>query len=607
MKRAAVLRVQQRAVRVALKWLGSVLAFFVAILATVVTLPAAAQTADVNAASGAVAQIAGAAQSLPLWSAVRVLRDSERNKTIDDVRRTPEAFTAPTGAFATLGTASGVTWLRIPLAIAPEAAGEWVFDVDYPPLQQLDVYVVRGDAVVQRWQLGSLRSFAERPLRSRSHAVPLTLMAGDGQVIYMRAASDGALVLPVRLSRPAAFHAAALQEQMVQGVLIGVALMLLAYSLIQWALLREREYLSYAVLVFGSVLFSMLQFGTGAQFLWTDTFWFQRHAAGIGSLIATLGAFLFFYQVLADEKSPRWFRVVMPGGAWFCVVLLSVYCLDAFDNRALVAIIAVLGLVPALLALPIAMQRAWRRDEVGVALVLAWLVYTIGTFIITGVIRGQIGANFWSLHAFQIGATLDMLMFMYVLGQRTRSIRQAAQRASYEKEILLSMAYTDALTGLVNRRGLTDALSAAMKGARPGAMVGLFVLDLDRFKPVNDHYGHDVGDDLLRVEAKRLRAAVRAHDTVARTGGDEFVVVVTELGGEAEADRIANTLVSELSKPLSLAAVSGGPLVVGVTVGYALAPTQATDPHALMLIADRAMYEGKQGGRNRAVKAVELA
>jgi diguanylate cyclase (GGDEF)-like protein len=104
-----------------------------------------------------------------------------------------------------------------------------------------------------------------------------------------------------------------------------------------------------------------------------------------------------------------------------------------------------------------------------------------------------------------------------------------------------------------------------------------------------------------------LRAAVRAHDTVARTGGDEFVVVVTELGGEAEADRIANTLVSELSKPLSLAAVTGGPLVVGVTVGYALAPTQATDPHALMLIADRAMYEGKQGGRNRAVKAVELA
>ena len=90
--------------------------------------------------------------------------------------------------------------------------------------------------------------------------------------------------------------------------------------------------------------------------------------------MGSLGPFLIFYQVLADETSPRWFRVVMPGGAWFCVVLLSVYCLDAFDNRALVAIIAVLGLVPALLALPIAMQRAWRRDEVGVALVLAWLV-----------------------------------------------------------------------------------------------------------------------------------------------------------------------------------------------------------------------------------------
>jgi len=599
MMRSAGSAPQAARARAVLSWLGTVVGFVFVLLTGLAVMPVAAQSTA--------AQVVGKESSLPLWPAVRVLREVDGRKTIDDVMRTPGAFVAPTGAYATLGTTSGVTWLRIPLAVSPDATGDWVFDIDYAPLQQLDVFYVRGDAVVQRWQLGSLRAFAERPLRSRSHAVPLSLQAGDQQVLYVRAASDGALVLPVRLSRPAAFHAAALYEQMVQGVLVGVALMLFAYSLIQWFLLREREYLSYAILVLGSAVFSMLQFGTGTQFLWTDMFWFQRHAPGITSLVATLGSFLFFYQVLADAASPRWFTRLMPAGAWLCAALLAVYCFDAFDNRALTAIIGVLGLVPAGLALPIAMRRAWRRDEVGVALVSAWVIYTLGTFIITGVIRGRVDASFWSLHSFQIGATLDMLMFMYVLGHRTRSIRQAAQRASYEKEILLSLAYTDALTGLANRRGLTDALAAAMKTARPGALVGLFVLDLDRFKPVNDHYGHDVGDDLLRVEAKRLRAAVRESDTVARTGGDEFVVVATELRDDAEADRIANTLVSELSKPVSLHTVSDGPLSVGVTVGYALAPLQATDPHGLMLSADRAMYEGKQGGRNRAVKAVELA
>jgi diguanylate cyclase len=584
-----------------LTWFGSVLGWAFALSAALVVMPVAAQSAT--------ARVAGNESSLSLWSAVRVLREGDSRKTIDDVLRATETFVVPTGAYATLGTTSGVTWLRIALAVSPDATGDWVFDIDYAPLQQLDVFYVRGDAVVQRWQLGSLRAFADRPLRSRSHAVPLTLQAGEQQVLYVRAASDGALVLPVRLSRPAAFHAAALFEQMVQGVLVGVALMLFAYSLIQWFLLREREYLSYAILVLGSTMFSMLQFGTGTQFLWTDMFWFQRHAPGITSLIATFGSFLFFYQMLADADTaaPRWFARLMPLGAWLCAALLAVYCFDAFDNRMLTAIIVVLGLMPAGTALPIAMRYAWRRDEVGIALVLAWVIYTSGTFIITGVIRGQIGVSFWSLHAFQIGATLDMLMFMYVLGHRTRSIRQAVQRSSYEKEILLSLAYTDALTGLANRRGLHDALTAAMKTARPGALVGLFVLDLDRFKLVNDHYGHDVGDDLLRVGAKRLRAAVREHDTVARTGGDEFVVVVADLPNEAEADRIANTLVSELSKPMSLATLGGRPLIVGVTVGYALAPIQATDLHALMLIADRAMYEGKQGGRNRAVKAVELA
>jgi diguanylate cyclase len=580
-------------------WLSAFVLCVAALLALLSPTPSAAQDAA--------AKLTGTESSLPLWPAVRVLRDAGGRKTIDDVLRAPAAFVAPTGAYATLGTASGVTWLRIPLAVSPDAAGDWVFDIDYPPLQQLDIYAVRGESVVQRWSLGSLRLFAERPLRSRSHAVPLALQAGNQQVLYVRAESDGALVLPVRLSRPAAFHSAALFEQMVQGVLIGVALMLFAYSLIQWFLLREREYLSYAILVLGSAVFSMLQFGTGAQFLWTDMFWFQRHAAGITSLVATLGSFLFFYQVLADAAAPRWFRRVMPAGAWLCALLLAVYCLDAFDNRTLTAIIGVLGLAPAALALPIAMRRAWRRDEVGIALVLAWLVYTLGTFIITGVISGRIGANFWSLHSFQIGATLDMLMFMYVLGHRTRSIRQAAQRSSYEKEILLSLAYTDALTGLSNRRGLTDALSAAISNAKPGAMVGLFVLDLDQFKPVNDRYGHDVGDDLLRIEAQRLRAAVRDTDIVARTGGDEFVVVAANLRDDAEADQIANALVTALSKPVRLAAVTEGALTVNVTVGYALAPMQATDPHGLMLIADRAMYEGKQGGRNRAVKAVKLA
>ncbi|TAG06280.1 MAG: GGDEF domain-containing protein [Betaproteobacteria bacterium] len=598
MMRAMGLAGQKTRSRVLMPWLAAVAFCVVALLVGLAPMPSVAQDSA--------AKVTGAESSLPLWPAVRVLRDADGRKTIDDVLRTPDAFIAPSGAYATLGTASGVTWLRIPLSVASDATGEWVFDIDYPPLQKLDIYSVRGGQVAQRWLLGNVRAFAERPLRSRSHAVPLTLQAGDQQVLYVRAESDGALVLPVRLSRPAAFHAASLYEQMVQGVLIGVALMLFAYSLIQWLLLREREYLFYAILVLGSAVFSMLQFGTGTQFLWTDMFWFQRHAAGITSLVATLGSFLFFYQVLADAASPRWFRRAMPAGAWLCALLLAVYCLDAFDNRTLTAIIGVLGLAPAALALPIAVRRASRRDEVGIALVLAWLVYTLGTFTITGVISGRIDANFWSLHSFQIGATLDMLMFMYVLGHRTRSIRQAAQRATYEKEILRSLAYTDALTGLANRRGLTDALSEAIGTAKPGALVGLFVLDLDQFKPVNDRYGHDVGDDLLRIGAQRLRATVRDTDIVARTGGDEFVVVAANLRDDAEADRIANSLVIALSKPVQLPTVTDVTLTVNVTVGYALAPMQATDPHALMLIADRAMYEGKQGGRNRAVKAVKL-
>lgn len=565
-------------------------------------------TAQTSAQAPVPVSLAADGAAVSLWPAVRVLRDEAGMRSVQQALAARGEFLPPSGAYSTLGVMRGAVWLRVPVVTGANDAGEWVFDVDYPPLQKLDVYLLQGERVVADWQLGSLRPFASRPMQGRGHAVPMQLAASERYEVLVRAESNGALIMPMTLSRLSNWQGQSSREQMLQGVLIGIALMLLAYSLIQWVILREAQFLSYGVLVFGSLLFSLLQFGGGAQFVWTDRPWVQHHMAGIAALTATLGSFLFFAQSLhTAAPTPRWFQRTMHGGAALCAVLLVVYCSDLFDNRVLTAIVTLLGLAPATIALVIAVRRALQGDRIGIALMLSWLVFTTGTVIINGVIRGTQDATFWSMHAFQFGATVDMLVFMYILGHRTRAIRMEAARTRHEKELLLSLAYTDALTGLANRRGLGDALGEAVSVAKIDSMVGLFVLDLDRFKPVNDRYGHDVGDDLLRIEANRLRSAVRAGDTVARTGGDEFVVVARALPGEQEADEIARKLVSELSQPVSLAAVPDGPVTVGVTVGYALAPTQAMDPHALMLIADRAMYEGKKGGRNRAVKAVQLA
>ena len=158
-------------------------------------------------------------------------------------------------------------------------------------------------------------------------------------------------------------------------------------------------------------------------------------------------------------------------------------------------------------------------------------------------------------------------------------------------------ALYDPLTGLPNRALLDDRLSQALAAARrtASALAVLFV-DLDRFKVVNDLFGHHVGDQLLRQMADRLAAARRKSDTVARFGGDEFVVVCPDVGSSASACRIAETLIAELARP---AIVEGVEHRLTASIGITLTGPGAMNQSSETLLrnADTAMYRAKEGGR----------
>jgi len=157
------------------------------------------------------------------------------------------------------------------------------------------------------------------------------------------------------------------------------------------------------------------------------------------------------------------------------------------------------------------------------------------------------------------------------------------------------LAYHDALTGLPNRRLLQDRLLQAMAHAdRATHKVAVLLLDLDDFKEVNDTFGHRIGDAALQQVVARLSSRMRAVDTLARTGGDEFTVI-----SEVANQQGARTLVSALESALVLPLKIEGKLVrTGVSIGYALYPDDAIDPVELCAAADRAMYSSKRGARS---------
>lgn len=157
-----------------------------------------------------------------------------------------------------------------------------------------------------------------------------------------------------------------------------------------------------------------------------------------------------------------------------------------------------------------------------------------------------------------------------------------------------NLAVTDPLTGLPNRRGMLERLAPLLAHAqRQGTHVGLLFIDLDRFKDVNDTLGHTIGDEVLRALTRRLPSALRAYDVLTRQGGDELIVLLPDVGDSAEAQRVAQRVLGNLSEPV---AVAGHRLQLHASVGLALFPEDGLDADTLLRRADLAMYGAKGAG-----------
>ncbi|MBP8626877.1 MAG: diguanylate cyclase [Syntrophorhabdales bacterium] len=174
-------------------------------------------------------------------------------------------------------------------------------------------------------------------------------------------------------------------------------------------------------------------------------------------------------------------------------------------------------------------------------------------------------------------------------------VRDITERKRAE-EAMKYMAFHDMLTGLPNRSLFNDRLNVALaRGERFEKIVAVMMLDLDRFKDVNDTYGHTTGDRLLRAVAKRLMSQIRRGDTVARMGGDEFILIFTDLKDRYDAKIIAQKIIEEFKPAIHF---DGMKINITISIGIALYPEHGRDIDTLVKNADIAMYKVKNSGRN---------
>jgi diguanylate cyclase (GGDEF)-like protein len=234
----------------------------------------------------------------------------------------------------------------------------------------------------------------------------------------------------------------------------------------------------------------------------------------------------------------------------------------------------------------------WLRLDAGMP--IGWIMLSIsGTEVDDALINLRHQFSIWLL-----AVCLILVGALAIVSRRTyRLLRLEEKMIQSKAEALEHVAYHDGLTGLPNRHLLIDRMGQAISySERNHKKFAVCFGDLDSFKLINDNYGHDAGDHVLKEIGRRLLQCVRNHDTVSRLGGDEFVILLTDIEEISECVETLDRIILVINKPITLP--NGVDVMVTFSLGVAIFPDHSTLPSILLKYADETMYEAKNAGKD---------
>lgn len=605
------------------------------------------------------APLPGAAGRVALGMHVETLEDAEGRLGLEDVRRSPNAerFAPADADPLNFGYTRSAWWLRFRLPGGAPPGEQLLLEIAFPSIDRIEFYVPEaqpgGESRYWAHIAGDTLPWDAREVRHRNHVFRFPAPGSTGEhTYYLRAVSGSVLTMPMTLWRPSAFAEQDRWAQLVLGLFYGLALALVLYNLMLLFAVQDRAYFYYVLYAAAFCIYLLCFDGLAFQYLWPRSVWAANHALPLAlSFTLMLGAQ--FSRNFLDTRRivPRadiFMRAVVGGGALLAVFSVTGWVLD---YGGVLRVISVFGVAGAAVATYAAVRALFLGYRPARYFLLAWAALI--AFIAIGALRNfaLVPTNFATVYGLHIGFALDVLLLSFALGDRINLLRRerataeaealAAQRLvleatreserelergiaertaelnsvnerlraeASERENLMAqlqeqeqhlrfMAQHDALTGLPNRLSMQQRLALAMELAkRNRKKLAVMLVDLDNFKVINDTRGHPAGDQALVQLAARLRTSVRGSDTVARYGGDEFVVLAGELDRGEDASMIAEKVADMIQVPLAL---EGGAVQVSCSIGISVYPDDAETSETLIALADKAMYASKSEKEKR--------
>jgi diguanylate cyclase (GGDEF)-like protein len=499
-----------------------------------------------------------------------------------------------------LGLGADPVWIKFTVNNTHQLEQAYRLAIETPWLDYIDTWLIKDGHVIKHIQGGDGFAFEKRPMAYRFYAFEFPYQSGQTD-IYIRIESKGPMAIPIRFSSIEQAVQNDINNGYQYGLLYGVMLSLALYNLVLFIFIRQREYGLYSFYLLGFILNSLSYTGQLHTMITYDFGPYFQDWLDIFLMITYSVAGLHFARVLLNtvDHAPRLDKFVVrttlfiPLGMLFGFVidhLLLSMTLAFLLNTCFVVLFIVMGIKALLAEKPFALIFIFSS-------VTAALCVTISTLAVLGVI---VPYNSFTFKAIEVGMAVEAILLSIILARQFRL-------AHIGKMIAETYARTDPLTGMNNRRGFQDITQPIwQKVIRELRNVSVVLIDVDSFKNINDQYGHDVGDTVLKEVTKCISATCRKSDISARWGGEEFIVLLPETDqshAAAQAERIRLAIqnltinIETLHESISVTASFGVAGTMNNHFNNDKLNLQSLEP--MIIQADQALYSAKSRGKNQ--------
>ncbi|MDO9465957.1 MAG: diguanylate cyclase [Thiobacillus sp.] len=497
-------------------------------------------------------------------------------------------FTPGTSPVLNFGIGAKPAWIHFEVNNPSPAPVRKRLSVEIAWLDRIELYIRNPDGSLTTHHVGDRQPYAQRPVASRYFMFDHAFGTGTSEV-FVRVETPDPMVVPIHLMDPEASRDRQMQQAFSYGIVYGFLLALMAYNAILYLSLRSTRYLYYALYLAMFVAMNVAYTGHGYAWLWPDSLAWQQWSNPILMFLYGTSGLVFAIRFLdLRVYFPRARKAVIAFCATFGALLVAAFLLDSQKLALLAAFTFAILFTAIMLFLGVISVRAGQKPAR--YFLVAALAAMVGALLTALSTWGFIPHNSWTFRAVEIGMLIDATLLALALGYQFRVGQEERLRAE-------RLAQLDPLTGLNNRRAFYDKTSALWSQAvRHGHATAVMLLDIDRFKQINDRHGHAHGDEVLKAVTGVLKASIRAEDVLARWGGEEFIVFLPETGREeamALAERL-RILIAALRVP-----AEAGETVLTASFGIAQVEGRHSTLDALIASADECLYQAKQQGRNQ--------